>query len=170
MNSPVKRMQINLTSKVKTNIITLVGAVFLIGVGLVAILVWAGVLERQTNSEPVTAARVTPPALDPSTFEWSDVVSWDSSGNDESPGFHISAGTWRVVWVAPHDGVGDGSFALDVYNSDGTYYLDLYDTADHLGLKFDGPLRGTLGINGPGDFFLRLRTARDYEVTVQELR
>ena len=35
MNSPVKRMQVILTSKAKTNIITLVGAAFLIGVGLV---------------------------------------------------------------------------------------------------------------------------------------
>ena len=75
-----------------------------------------------------------------------------------------------MVWVAAHDGVGDGRFAVDVYNSDGTYYLDLYDTADHLGLEFDGPLLGTLCINGPGDFYLYIRTTRDYEVNVQELR
>ena len=39
MNSPAKRMQINLTSKAKTNIITLVGAAFLIGVGLAALVI-----------------------------------------------------------------------------------------------------------------------------------
>jgi len=180
LNSPVKRMQVNLTSKAKTNIITLVGAAFLIGVGLAAILVWTGVLERQTNSEPVTAARVTPPrvtpprvtppALDPSTFEWYDVASWDSSGDDDSPPFHIEAEFWRVMWVAPHDSVGDGSFAVAVYNADGTYYSDLYDTADSIGMKFDGPLSGTLAVPGAGGYFLRLTTARDYEVTVQEAR
>ena len=170
MNSPIKRMQVNLTSKAKTNIITLVGAAFLIGVGLAAILVWTGVLERQTNSEPVTAARVTPPALDPSTFEWYDVASWDSSGDDDSPAFQIEAEFWRVMWVAPHDSVGDGSFTVAVYNADGTFYFDLYDTADNIEMIFDGPLSGTLGLPGAGGYFLRVTTARDYEVTVQEAR
>ena len=170
MNSPVKRMQVNLTSKAKTNIIILVGAAFLIGVGLAAILVWTGVVERQANSEPVTAATVTPPALDPSTFEWYDVASWDSSGDDDSPPFQIEAEFWRVVWVAPHDSVGDGSFTVAVYNADGTYYFDLYDTADSRGSIFDGPLSGTLAVPGAGGYFLRLKTARDYEVTVQEAR
>ena len=170
MNSPAKRMQINLTSKAKTNIITLVGAAFLIGVGLAAILVWTGVVERQTDSEPVTVATATPPALDPSTFEWYDVASWDSSGDDDSPPFQIEAGFWRVMWVAPHDSVGDGSFTVAVYNADGTYYFDLYDTADSISINFDGPLTGTLGVPGAGGYFLRVTTARDYEVTVQEAR
>lgn len=109
-----------------------------------------------------------PPAR--STLDWVDVTAWRSSGNDESPSFHISAGTWRVAWLTPNDTVGDGSFALDVYNNDGTYFMGLYDTADHLGMVFDGPLRGTLGVIGSGDFYLVFRTARDYEVAVQELR
>ena len=170
MNSPAKRMRINLTSKAKTNIIILVVAAFLIGVGLAAILVWTGVVERQTNSEPVTAATVTPPALDPSTFEWYDVVSWDSSGDDDSPSFQIEAEFWRVMWVAPHDSVGDGSFTVAVYNADGTYYFDLYDTADSISVIFDGPLTGTLNVPGAGGYFLRVATARDYEITVQEAR
>ena len=163
-------MPINLTSKSKRNIITLVCAAFLIGVGLAAILVWTGVIERQTNSEPVTATKVTPSALDLSAFEWDDVDSWDSSGNDDSPPFQIEAEFWRVMWVAPHDSVGDGSFTVAVYNADGTYYFDLYDTADSYGMNFDGPLSGTLGVPGAGAYFLRVTTARDYEVTVQEAR
>ena len=170
MNSPAKRMHINLTSKAKTNIITLVGAASLIGVGLAAILVWTGVVEWQTNSEPVTVTTVTPLALDLSTFEWDDVASWDSSGDDDSPHFQIEAEFWRVVWVAPHDSVGDGSFTVAVDYADGTYYSDLYDTADSIGMKFDGPLSGTLAVPGAGGYFLRLTTARDYEVTVQEAR
>lgn len=170
MNSPSKRMQINLTSKAKKNIITFVGAAFLIGVGLAAILVWTGLVERQTNSELVTTTTVAPPAFDPSTFEWYDVAFWDSSGDDDSPAFQIEAEFWRVMWVAPHDSVGDGSFAVAVYNADGTYYFDLYNTADNVTMNFDGPLSGTLAVPGAGSYFLRVTTDRDYEVTVQEAR
>ena len=154
----------------KSNVLIVVSAVFLAAMALAGMLVWYGTGDTKDAGSTEPSSRLPQPTPDPSTLDWVDVTAWQSSGNDESPRFHISAGTWRVIWLAPHDGVGDGSFAVDVYNSDGTYYLDLYDTADHLGLKFDGPLRGTLGIDGPGDFFLRLRTARDYEVTVQELR
>ena len=154
----------------KSNVLIVVSAVFLAAMALAGMLVWYGTGDTKDAGSTEPSSRLPQPTSDPSTLDWVDVTAWQSSGNDESPRFHISAGTWRVMWLTPHDGVGDGSFAVDVYNSDGTYYLDLYDTADHLDLKFDGPLRGTLGIDGPGDFFLRLRTARDYEVTVQELR
>ena len=154
----------------KSNVLIVVSAVILAAMALAGMLVWYGTGDTKDAESTEPSSRLPQPPPDPSTLDWVDVTAWQSSGNDESPRFHISAGTWRVMWLTPHDGVGDGSFAVDVYNSDGTYYMDLYDTADHLGLKFDGPLRGTLGIHGPGDFFLRLRTARDYEVTVQELR
>ncbi len=154
----------------KSNVLIVVSAVFLAAMALAGMLVWYGTGDTKDAGSTEPSSRLPQPTLDPSTLDWVDVTAWQSSGNDESPRFHISAGTWRVMWLTPHDGGGGGGFAVDVYNSDGTYYLDLYDTADHSGLKFDGPLRGTLGIHGPGDFFLRLRTARDYEVTVQELR
>ena len=142
----------------------------LAAVVLAAILIWTGNSDRQTNPSPVTTALETPTAPDPSTLEWLNVTSWDYSSDDVSPPFHISARTWRVMWKAPHDSVGDGSFAVDVYNGDGTYFLDLYDTADAPGRSFDGPLTGTLGIDVRGDFFLRVSTTRNYEITVQELR
>jgi hypothetical protein len=160
----------SIKAKAKANVLTVTAAVFLAAVTLAAVLVWSGIGDRPPPPAPATPAPVTPMAPDPSTLEWRDVATWQSSGNDENPVFHISAATWRVMWAAPNDEVGDGSFALDVYNGDGTYFRDLYDTADHLGRSFDGPLRGSLGINGGGDFFLRVRTARNYEVTVQELR
>ena len=131
-------------------------------VALAAILVWTGIGDREPTPAPVTR--------DPSTFSWQDVASWESSGDGDGPPFHISAETWRVMWVAPHDEVGDGSFGVDVYDTDGLFLLNLYDTADAPRIVFDGPLRGTLGLPGPGDFFLRTVTARDYQVTVQELR
>ena len=57
----------------------------------------------------------------PSTLEWYDVVSWESSGENDSPAFHVSADSWRVNWVAPHDTEGDGRFAIHVYNPDGEF-------------------------------------------------
>ena len=179
MHSWANKKQFHITSKLKYNLISGAAAVLLAGAGLAAILVWTGVIERQPSTPATVAtatvttatvapALVTRTALGSSAFAWFDVASWESSGNDVSPPFHIEAGIWRVMWVTPHDSAGDGSFAIDVYNGDGTYALDLYDTADNVGIDFGGPLRGTLGVRGAGDYFLQIRTARDYEVTVQE--
>ena len=142
----------------------------LAGVGLAAVLVWTGVVERQQTTQPVTSTPGRPPASSLPALEWHDVASWASSGGGDSPPFHISADPWRVTWAAPHDSVGDGSLAVYVYSPEGLLLLDLYDTADSPGLNFDGPLTGTLGVPGSGDFVLRMVTARDYKVTVQELR
>ena len=168
MHSWAKKRQFHITSKLNTNLITVAAAVLLAAVSVAAILVWAGVIERQPTPATVAPELVTRTAPGSSAFAWFDVASWESSGNDVSPPFHIEAGIWRVMWVTPHDSAGDGSFAIDVYNGDGTYALDLYDTADNVGIDFGGPLRGTLGVRGAGDYFLQIRTARDYEVTVQE--
>lgn len=173
LHSWAKKRQFHITSKLKTNLITVAAAVLLAAVSVAAILVWAGVIERQPTPATVITATVAPElvtrtAPGSSAFAWFDVASWESSGNDVSPLFHIETGIWRVMWVTPHDSAGDGSFAIDVYNGDGTYALDLYDTADNVGIDFGGSLRGTLGVRGAGDYFLQIRTARDYEVTVQE--
>ena len=168
MHSWAKKRQFHVTSKLKTNLITVAAAVLLAAVSVAAILVWAGVIERQPTPATVAPALVTRTAPGSSAFAWFDVASWESSGNDVSPLFHIETGIWRVMWVTPRDSAGDGSFAIDVYNGDGTYALDLYDTADNVGIDFGGALRGTLGVRGAGDYFLQIRTARDYEVTVQQ--
>ena len=116
---------------------------------------------------PTTAIQVTP---DPSILEWFDVSSWESSGDDDSPAFHISADSWRVMWVAPHDVVGDGRFAIHVYNPDGFFVRVMYDTANSPELKLEGSLRGSLELPDSGEYFLRALTGRDYHLTVQELR
>ena len=134
----------------------------------VAILASMGVLACSGSGvqeqEPVAGQQT--PIL--SNLSWADVTSWKSTGTDDSPPFHISAETWRVLWVAAH--APDGSFAVHVYKPNGLFVVSLYDTADDPDRNFDGPLRGVLRLGGPGDFFLRIKTARDYEVTVQELR
>lgn len=165
MHSPLKISRINITSKIKANIITGVAAVLLAVVSLAAILVWTGVIERQPSTAPGT-----PSAPDTPTSEWLEIASWESSGGGDSLPFPVSADTWRVMWTASHDSVGDGRFALQVYNPDGLFLLELYDTANNPDRNFDGPLRGTLGVPGPGDFFIRTITTRDYNLTVQELR
>ena len=148
---------------IKANVLTVASAVFLAAVALAAVRVWTGIGDRQ-------AAPVTSRAPDTSALEWHDIASWESSGSSDSPSFHVSAETWRVTWSAAHDGVGDGSFAIHVYNPDGLFLLELYDTANTPGFDFDGPLHGTLGHLGPGDFLLRIKSARDYKITVQEPR
>lgn len=160
LRSSANKRRFHITSKVKSNIVTGLAAVLLAGVGVAAILVWAGVIERQpTSSAPAS-----------STFEWLDVSSWESAGGGDSPPFRIEAETWRVVWVATHDSIGDGSFTIHVYSPDGLFLLNLYDTADSQSVNFDGPIRGTLGLPGPGEYFLRITTDRDYHLAVQEQR
>lgn len=165
MHSSANKWQLHITSKLRSNLITVVAAVLLAGAGLAAILVTTGVFERQPGAPAET--RSTP---DPSTLEWHEIASWESSGDDDSPHFQIEAETWRVMWVSPHDQVAEGAFAVHVYRPDGRFLLNLYDTADSAGIDFAGPLRGALGLPGPGEYFLRMITARDYQVTVQELR
>ena len=167
MHSWANKRRFHITSKAKTNVITGVAAVLLATVALAAVLVWAGVIERQPTS---VSAPATPTAFDASAVEWVDVASWQSSGDDNSPPFNIEAETWQVVWVAVNDSVGDGSFAVHIYKPDGLFLLNLYDTADDPKRNFDGPIRGTLGVQGSGDFFIRVITDRDYQVTVQEPR
>ena len=104
----------------KSNVLIVVSAVFLAAMALAGMLVWYGTGDTKDAGSTEPSSRLPQPTPDPSTLDWVDVTAWQSSGNDESPRFHISAGTWRVMWLAPHDGVGDGSFAVGVYNSDGT--------------------------------------------------
>ena len=127
---------------------------------MAAVVVLTGIFERPP----------TPTLPNPLTAEWDDVTAWESSGDYDSPPFHIQAEIWRVTWVAPHDSVGDGSFAVHVYNPDGLFLLNLYDTANDPERNFDGPFRGSLGLPGPGDYFLRIITDRDYQVKIQEQR
>ncbi len=104
-------------------------------------------------------------------YNWTDVTSWDGEGNGDSPKFRISTQVWRVLWNAEPDEVGSGEFVVHIYNDDGTFFLNLFDSKEHgLNIRKGGPITGTLGVKGQGDFFLRIMTNRSYEVTIQERR
>lgn len=148
------------------NVILGVSSGLLAAVALGSALIWTLIGVEQPT--PTTAAAL--PAPDPSALEWYDVASWESSGNNDSAAFHISADSWRVLWEAPHDSVGNGKFAIHVYNPDGFFVRLLYDTADYPESELDGSLRGSLVVLDSGDYFLRALTSRDYHLTVQELR
>ena len=142
----------------------------LAGVGLAAVLILTGVIEGKPTPAQQSPLPVSTPALDPSTFEWTDVASWESSGDDDSPPFHISGDSWRILWVTPRDSVGDGSFAIHVYDPNGLFLVDLFDTAHAPESDFDAPIRGGLHLSDPGDYFIRVKTAREYQLTIQQLR
>jgi hypothetical protein len=101
---------------------------------------------------------------------WTDVTSWEGEGNGDSQKFHISTDVWRVLWNAESDQVGSGDFVVHIYNEDGTFFLNLFDSKEHGDNVRKGPLTGTLGVEGQGDFFLRIITTRSYDVTIQERR
>jgi hypothetical protein len=99
-----------------------------------------------------------------------DVDTWEGDGDGEGPRFHISSDVWRVTWVANTDSIGRGDFTVHIYNDDGTFYQSLFESSNLNDKTLEGPFRGTLGISGQGDFFLRILTTRSYDVTVQEVR
>ena len=101
---------------------------------------------------------------------WADVTSWEGKGNGDSPKFQISTEVWRVLWTAEPDKIGSGDFVVHIYNEDGTFFLNLFDSKEHGDNVRKGPLTGTLGVEGQGDFFLRIITTRSYDVTIQERR
>ena len=102
---------------------------------------------------------------------WTDITSWEGEGNGDSPKFRISTDVWRVLWDAEPDEAGQGEFVVHIYNEDGTFFLNLFDSKEHGGnIRKGGPITGTLGVEGQGEFFLRIMTGRSYDVTIQERR
>ncbi|MCH2520205.1 MAG: hypothetical protein MK210_18795 [Dehalococcoidia bacterium] len=91
-------------------------------------------------------------------------------GNNDTPNFHVDSVLWRVVWEANTDPIGRGDFTLHVYNIDGTFYKFLFDSTLYDDSTMEGPLTGTLGVRGSGDFFLRVSTTRSYKIGVEEAR
>ena len=121
------------------------------------------------GQQPIPTAMATA-VPDPATLGWHDVASWESSSDDDGPVFRILAESWRVSWLAHRDSVGDGEFAVHIYNSDGLLVRKLYDTTDLPGMALDNPIRGNLMLSDSGDYFVRALTSRGYHFTVQELR
>jgi len=130
------------------------------------VLVAAGILacSGQSTQEP----QVPTPDIPPS--EWVKLDDWARDGDNDTPNFHVDSELWRVVWEANTDPVGRGDFVVNVVNVDGTFYKFLFDSALYDDSTLEGPLRGTLGVRGSGDFFLRVSTTRSYEISVEEAR
>ena len=124
----------------------------------------AGILAcfGRTPQVPQIATPEVPPT------EWMKLDSWDRDGDYDTPNFHIDSRLWRVVWEANTDNVGRGDFIVHVYNVDGTFYKFLFDSTTYDDETLEGPLRGTLGIRGAGDFFLRVSTTRSYEIGIEK--
>ena len=124
----------------------------------------AGILAfiGRTSQVPQIATSEVPPT------EWVKLDSWDRDGDHDTPNFHIDSRLWRVVWEASTDNVGRGDFVVHVYNVDGTFYKFLFDSAVYDDGTLEGPLSGTLGIRGAGDYFLRVSTTRCYKIGIEE--
>jgi hypothetical protein len=96
--------------------------------------------------------------------------NWARDGDNDTPNFHVDSVLWRVVWEANTDPIGRGDFVIHVYNVDGIFYKFLFDSTLYDDSTLEGPLTGTLGVRGSGDFFLRISTTRSYEIGMEEAR
>ena len=140
-----------------------IGPVTVLKIALLAV-VRAGILacSGQATQEPQVPTPEVPPS------EWVELDTWDRDGDNDTPNFHVDSELWRVGWEANTDNVGRGDFTIHVYNVDGTFYKFLFDSSLYEDRSLEGPLTGTLGIRGAGDFFLRVSTTRSYTIGIEE--
>lgn len=124
----------------------------------------AGILACSGQATPVP--QIPTPDVPPS--EWVKLESWEREGDEDTPNFHIDSELWRVVWTAKTAPQGRGDFIVHVYNVDGTFHKFLWDSTLYDDTTLEGPLTGTLGIRGAGDYFLRVSTTRSYKIGVEE--
>lgn len=124
----------------------------------------AGILacSGQATEQPQIPTPEVPPS------EWVKLDNWDRDGDNDTPNFHVDSELRRVGWEANTDNVGRGDFTIHVYNVDGTFYKFLFDSSLYEDRTLEGPLTGTLGIRGAGDFFLRVSTTRSYTIGIEE--
>ena len=142
-----------------------IGPMTILKIALLAV-VAAGILacSGQATEEPQVPTPDVPPS------EWVELDAWDRDGDNDTPNFHVDSELWRVVWEANTDSVGRGDFTVHVYNVDGTFYKFLFDSTLYEDSTLQGPLSGTLGLRGAGDYFLRVSTTRSYTIGIEEAR
>ena len=140
-----------------------IGPILGVKIALLAVVV-ASILacSGQATQEPQVPTPEVPPS------EWVKLDNWVRDGDNDTPNFHVDSELWRVVWAANTDSIGRGDFTVHVYNVDGTFYKFLFDSSLYDDSTLEGPLTGTLGIRGSGDFFLRISTTRSYKIGVEE--
>jgi len=119
-----------------------IGPITVLKIALLAV-VLAGILacSGQATQEPQVPTPEVPPS------EWVELDTWDRDGDN--------------------DVVGRGDFIVHVYNVDGTFYKFLFDSTLYEDKTLKGPLRGTLGIRGAGDYFLRVSTTRSSKIGIK---
>ena len=122
-----------------------IGPITVLKIALLAV-VLAGILacSGQATQEPQVPTPDVPPS------EWVELDTWDRDGDN--------------------DVVGRGDFIVHGYNVDGTFYKFLFDSTLYEDKTLKGPLRGTLGIRGAGDYFLRVSTTRSSQIGIEESR
>ena len=122
-----------------------IGPITVLKIALLAVAL-AGILacSGQATQEPQVPTPEVPPS------EWVELDTWDRDGDN--------------------DVVGLGDFIVHVYNVDGTFYEFLFDPTLYEDKILKGPLRGTLGIRGAGDYFLRVSTTRSSQIGIEESR
>ena len=142
-----------------------IGAITVLKTALLAVVlagIWAS--SGQATQQPQVPTLEVPPS------EWEELDTWDRGGDNDTQSFHVDSELWRVVWDADTDSVGQGDFIVHVYNVDGTFHKFLFDSTLYEDKTLKGPLRGTLGISGAGDYFLRVSTTRSSNIGIEEAR
>ena len=142
-----------------------IGPITVLKIALIAV-VLAGILacSGQATQEPQLPTPEIP------LSEWVELDTWDRDGDNDTTSFHVDSELWRVVWDSDTDGVGRGDFIVHIDNVDETFHKFLFDSTLYEDKTMKGPLRGTLGIRGAGDYFSRVSTTRSSKIGIEEAR
>jgi PKD repeat protein len=124
------------------------------------------------SSQPTPTPALTPaltptptPALTPTptptpTPGNNIIASWTGSANKNTEMFHVPSNEWKITWNTQAGNLGNGIFSIVIYNSDGSY-KDI--AANVMGSNSDSSI-----IRGSGDYYLKIVTTQQYEITVSQ--
>ena len=104
------------------------------------------------------------PAAVPATATWKPVRRMQGKGTTDSVAFKIASPDWRINWRSPSTAyLKAGALEILVYDANGKVVMQ---TANK-----EGPARGVVNVQStPGEYKLRIQTAGDWTLTIEDRR
>lgn len=90
---------------------------------------------------------------------WKTIKIWEGVEPRQTETFSVPSSKWAIDWItAPMDG-SPGNFAVKVYSADGNLVQLITDER--------GPDKGSMVLNSPGKYYLRINSTQKYKVVVK---
>ena len=90
---------------------------------------------------------------------WKTLKIWEGHDPQQTEIFNVPSHRWAIDWVTVPKNAVPGDFAVKVYNAHGN--LVQLTTSDR------GPDKGSIFLNKPGKYYLRITSTQKYKVVVK---